>query len=164
MDVSGWFILLYSLSTAHCPTWLFTGKASNVITFPSSLRCMSFWFRGTIGDVFALHAGYNGVAEVNNVIVLYPQVQKTLIINPQGCWDWYVQWIVVSVNFIVAYSAGGDTQELTMVGFAAISYIFILHFLFLSFQDRSAGVWSEEYAGQSSRERFPISYLTAVSV
>ena len=46
--------------------------------------------RATIGDVFAVHAGYNGVAEVNNIIVLYPQVVKTLLTNPQGCWDWYV--------------------------------------------------------------------------
>jgi hypothetical protein len=45
--------------------------------------------RGTIGDVFALRAGYNGVAEVNNIIVLYPQVQKNLFINPLGCWDWW---------------------------------------------------------------------------
>ena len=47
-----------------------------------------FNFRGTIGDVFAVHAGYNGVAEVNNIIVLYPQVIKTLLVNPDGCWDW----------------------------------------------------------------------------
>jgi hypothetical protein len=45
--------------------------------------------RGTIGDVFALHAGYNGVAEVNNIIVLYPQVDEHPTINPIGCWDWW---------------------------------------------------------------------------
>jgi hypothetical protein len=45
--------------------------------------------RGTIGDVFAVHAGYNGVAEMNNIIVLYPQVVKTTLTNPQGCWDWW---------------------------------------------------------------------------
>ena len=47
-------------------------------------------FRDTIGDVFAMHAGYNGVAEANNIIVLYPQIAKTLLTNPLGCWDWYV--------------------------------------------------------------------------
>jgi predicted esterase len=45
--------------------------------------------RGSIGDVFSRHAGYNGVAEVNNIIVLYPQVVKTNATNPQGCWDWW---------------------------------------------------------------------------
>jgi poly(3-hydroxybutyrate) depolymerase len=45
--------------------------------------------RGTIGDVFAVHAGYNGVAEMNNIIVLYPQVVKTTLTNPEGCWDWW---------------------------------------------------------------------------
>lgn len=45
--------------------------------------------RATIGDVFVAHAGYNGVAEVNNLIVLYPQVVNTTL-NPAGCWDWYV--------------------------------------------------------------------------
>ena len=47
-----------------------------------------YYIRSSIGDVFALHAGYNGVAEVNNIIVLYPQVTDTLLINPKGCWDW----------------------------------------------------------------------------
>ena len=46
------------------------------------------YFRSSIGDIFALHAGYNGVAEVNNVIVLYPQVVKIAPANLQGCWDW----------------------------------------------------------------------------
>ena len=41
-----------------------------------------------MGDVFAKHAGYNGVAEKNNIIVLYPQVVSTPT-NPTGCWDWW---------------------------------------------------------------------------
>lgn len=48
-----------------------------------------FHSRGILGDVFAAHAGYNGVAEVNNIIVLYPQIMVTPL-NPAGCWDWYV--------------------------------------------------------------------------
>jgi hypothetical protein len=54
--------------------------------------------RGTIGDVFAVHAGYNGVAEMNNIIVLYPQVASNILINPYGCWDWYVSIRKKSLN------------------------------------------------------------------
>ena len=78
-----------SLQTAHCSTWLSTGKV-----YSDKFKPVQVWGlhypRGTIGDVFAVHAGYNGVAEVNNIIVLYPQVTKTLLTNPQGCWDWLV--------------------------------------------------------------------------
>lgn len=53
------------------------------------MSCLS---RGTIGDIFAVHAGYNGVAEMNSIIILYPQVVKSLLTNPQGCWDWCVYY------------------------------------------------------------------------
>ena len=43
--------------------------------------------RQLIGDVYAKHAGYNAVAEVNNIIVLYPQAVNSFF-NPSGCWDW----------------------------------------------------------------------------
>lgn len=55
----------------------------------SALFLHLFHSRDTIGDVFAVNAGYNGVAEVNDVIVLYPQIVVTPL-NPVGCWDWYV--------------------------------------------------------------------------
>ncbi|CAF1622229.1 unnamed protein product, partial [Didymodactylos carnosus] len=44
-----------------------------------------------VGETVALHAGYNEVAELNNIIVIYPQVKKSLVfpINPQGCFDWW---------------------------------------------------------------------------
>jgi len=46
--------------------------------------------RATVGDVYAKNAGYLEVAELNNIIVLYPQtIQSTLLGNPQGCWDWW---------------------------------------------------------------------------
>ncbi|XP_033731830.1 uncharacterized protein LOC117321514 [Pecten maximus] len=44
--------------------------------------------RTTIGDVYVRHAGYNEVAELNNIIILYPQVIST-VSNPNGCWDWW---------------------------------------------------------------------------
>ena len=41
-----------------------------------------------IEDRFARMAGLNEWAESNRIIVLYPQVSKSLM-NPQGCWDWW---------------------------------------------------------------------------
>jgi hypothetical protein len=43
--------------------------------------------REFIGRTFVEHAGYNPVAEVNNIIILYPQISRSLV-NPQGCYDW----------------------------------------------------------------------------
>ena len=42
-----------------------------------------------ISDTFAVHAGYNAVAEENDIIILYPQAKNSTL-NPKGCWDWYV--------------------------------------------------------------------------
>lgn len=41
-----------------------------------------------IEDRFARMSGLNEWAESNRIIVLYPQVIKSLS-NPQGCWDWW---------------------------------------------------------------------------
>ena len=41
-----------------------------------------------IEDRFARMSGLNEWAESNRIIVLYPQVSKSLM-NPQGCWDWW---------------------------------------------------------------------------
>jgi hypothetical protein len=41
-----------------------------------------------IGDVFAVHAGYNEWAEGSNIIVLYPQAVKGSG-NPNACFDWW---------------------------------------------------------------------------
>ena len=41
-----------------------------------------------IEDRFARTAGFNEWAESNRIVVLYPQVNKSMM-NPQGCWDWW---------------------------------------------------------------------------
>lgn len=41
-----------------------------------------------VEDRFAKMAGLNEWAESNRIIVLYPQVNKSMV-NPQGCWDWW---------------------------------------------------------------------------
>jgi poly(3-hydroxybutyrate) depolymerase len=44
-----------------------------------------------VGKAFVKDAGYNEWAESNDIVVLYPQVAKSLLmpLNPQGCWDWW---------------------------------------------------------------------------
>ncbi len=44
-----------------------------------------------IGDHFYARAGYNAVADSNNIIVLYPQVEPSSFYpyNPRGCWDFW---------------------------------------------------------------------------
>ena len=44
-----------------------------------------------VGEAFARDAGYNGWAEANRIVVLYPQLAASWLapLNPQGCWDWW---------------------------------------------------------------------------
>ena len=47
-------------------------------------------FRHAVNDRFVRQAGYNEVAELNNIVILYPQAISTVLpLNPQGCWDWW---------------------------------------------------------------------------
>ena len=55
-----------------------------------------FIFRIYLSDTFALHAGYNELAEKNDIIIIYPQA-RTSVLNPYGCWDWYVYMYIVCV-------------------------------------------------------------------
>jgi hypothetical protein len=41
-----------------------------------------------IEDRFVTLAGLNEWAETNRIVVVYPQVEKSLF-NPKGCWDWW---------------------------------------------------------------------------
>jgi poly(3-hydroxybutyrate) depolymerase len=51
----------------------------------------------TVGDDFVWDAGYNGWAEANRIVVLYPQTVRWtraldptgFTANPRGCWDWW---------------------------------------------------------------------------
>jgi len=44
-----------------------------------------------IGDKYYAQTGYNQLAEANDLIILYPQVQPSTSapLNPQGCWDFW---------------------------------------------------------------------------
>lgn len=102
--------------------------------------------------MFAAHAGYNGVAEVNNLIVLYPQIVKTLL-NPVGCWDWYVygheklQLVTVSSLFRWGYTGPhyGMWHCLHFMGGVGIVIVCVCRC-----KDRCADGWGEVNARQNS--------------
>lgn len=41
-----------------------------------------------LDDRFAVNAGLNEWAATNRIVVIYPQIQSSLM-NPKGCWDWW---------------------------------------------------------------------------
>ena len=44
----------------------------------------------SVGNQFYTDTGYNNWADNNQLLVLYPQVNKSwLPLNPEGCWDWW---------------------------------------------------------------------------
>jgi len=44
----------------------------------------------SVGDAFVRGAGYLEVAEANRIVLLFPQVEKSLQpLNAFGCWDWW---------------------------------------------------------------------------
>jgi len=63
----------------------------NVFLVPSNdaalARCI-VECRYLLKDKFARHTGYNEVAELNNIILIYPQA-TAIVDNPLGCWDWW---------------------------------------------------------------------------
>jgi len=57
-----------------------------------------FLGKAKVGDVFAKKSGYLEVAELNDIIMLFPQIVATSFFpaNSQGCWDW---WGYGSLNY-----------------------------------------------------------------
>ncbi len=41
-----------------------------------------------VNQRFAAQAGFNEWAESNKLVIVYPQIEKSLF-NPKGCWDWW---------------------------------------------------------------------------
>jgi hypothetical protein len=57
----------------------------------------------SVGKQFYTDTGYNNWADSNNILILYPQVNKSTIpFNPQGCWDW---WGYTGKNYAFKSSA-----------------------------------------------------------
>jgi poly(3-hydroxybutyrate) depolymerase len=67
-----------------------------------------------VGDAFARNNGLNEWANTNQMVVLYPQVEKS-ITNPQGCWDW---WGYTDDNYDLASGAQVDVVRALIDAFA----------------------------------------------
>ena len=46
-----------------------------------------YHFSYSLGDSYARNVGFNEVADINDIIILYPQMAKEEK-NPRGCWDY----------------------------------------------------------------------------
>lgn len=48
-------------------------------------------YAGAVGDAYAKGTGLNEYADTNQLVVLYPQTEKSAMapFNPNGCWDWW---------------------------------------------------------------------------
>ncbi|CAG7684078.1 unnamed protein product [Allacma fusca] len=54
--------------------------------------------RANLGEIYVTKTGYLEVAELNNIIVLFPQAAANARIgNPNSCWDW---WGYTNDNFL----------------------------------------------------------------
>jgi hypothetical protein len=74
-----------------------------------------------INDTFVKNAGYNQLAEANNIIVLYPQTRLHWLdpSNPLGCFDAYEPDTIYNLLFFLYCSlclcVGGAILIITMV-------------------------------------------------
>lgn len=48
-------------------------------------------YAGAVGDAYARGTGLNEYADTNQLVVFYPQTDKSAMapFNPNGCWDWW---------------------------------------------------------------------------
>lgn len=62
----------------------------------------------SVGNQFYTDTGYNNWADSNQLLVLYPQVNKSVVpSNPEGCWDW---WGYTGANY--AYKSGAQMKAI----------------------------------------------------
>jgi len=69
----------------------------------------------TIADIgldYIKGTGFLGLAEANNIIILFPQVQKSSFYpyNPKGCWDWWGYSEIVPLPVSWTFPTNTGTQ------------------------------------------------------
>ena len=62
--------------------------------------------REKVGYTFVKEAGFARVADMNRLVVLFPQVSASSV-NPQGCWDW---WGYTGLDFL-----GKDAPQIAAI-------------------------------------------------
>jgi poly(3-hydroxybutyrate) depolymerase len=45
--------------------------------------------RAAVSDAFVSGTGFAAWADSNRLIILFPQAEADLAVNPLGCWDWW---------------------------------------------------------------------------
>lgn len=81
------FTSMSETAYAYVPAACQTGKSCPIhVVFHGCLQGAE-----VIGDKYYAQTGYNRVAEANDMIMLYPQVQPSSSrpMNPKGCWDFW---------------------------------------------------------------------------
>lgn len=68
-----------------------------------------------------MHTGYNGYAESNNIVVLYPQVKKDILKeNPNACFDW---WGYADRDFATKKGESGGSHPLSRFSFFSCPFL-----------------------------------------
>ena len=91
--------------------------------------------RGSIGDDYATMCGYNELADLNDIVMLYPQTVKSPLVpyNPNGCFDW---WGYTNANYGQVFVLFCDILNLVTkraVTFALHLFVYPFHSLTSSF-------------------------------
>ncbi len=63
-----------------------------------------------IDKIFVTQSGINEWADTNDIVVIYPQIKATSLMNPHGCWDTYGY---DGQNF--AWKSGAQTKMLKRI-------------------------------------------------
>lgn len=86
LDMSGFFPSGSDIADEglmYVPSACADGDCRLHIAFHGCVQGVEF-----IDDRFVMLAGLNEWAETNRIVIVYPQVEKSLF-NPKGCWDWW---------------------------------------------------------------------------
>jgi len=69
-----------------------------------------------LGTVFLENNGLIPIAEANNIIVLFPQISRSVIspANPMGCWDWWGYTEPASTVYKTTYPTKNGVQMKTL--------------------------------------------------
>ena len=91
MSLTGWvYVPAACRQSAHCRVHVVLHGCRQ---YPAST--LAGGPQGRFGDTYVKNAGYNGWADTNRIIVLYPQANAMTVgtrlprSNPNGCWDWW---------------------------------------------------------------------------
>ena len=73
------------------------------------------------GEMFFQRSGFNEVGELNNIILVYPQINNlyTMATNPNGCFDWWGYNTQVYGNIflflVISYDGAGVNEKIKSI-------------------------------------------------